>query len=251
MLSAVRLYFLLSALAGSSYAIACYWCWTFNDQEHLCRENSIECPAGYFCSATIFEKYEDISKARTYIYIYSGCVPPDQCGIMGSYSSGVETTWIATACCETNNCVPDVPATIRTSSEPSGVTCPSCASRETFACEPTGVMECRGDETNCALKTTTFQAYYDDTLMELYWYGSGAPEYFNYTGRIPFWNMKISNRGCSTDHFCDFGPQSLGKHTLRETAEYTCTGGTEERSSYPTTLILCCIAQILLYLFML
>ncbi|XP_073457305.1 uncharacterized protein [Aquarana catesbeiana] len=250
MMSAVHLYFLLSVLAEPSYAISCYWCWSSNDVEDLCRENSTACPVDYYCSVIILEYYKDISKDRTYLYIYSGCVQPEQCGLMGSYSSGVETTWIATACCKTDNCIPDVPATIRTSSDPSGVTCPSCASQETFDCEPDGIMACRGDETNCALETTQYQAYYDEAYMEYYWYGSNASEYLNSTGTLPFWLQKLSNRGCATDTVCDLGPEIIKRLSLKEITTYTCKGGTEESSSYPTTLILCCIAHILLYLFM-
>ncbi|XP_040183170.1 uncharacterized protein LOC120916329 [Rana temporaria] len=248
-MSVLQLYVLLSVLAGTTHTKLCYFCWTYAYQANLCRWGQISCGDGLLCSTTIFEYYQDYTKERTYIYVFNDCIPLEQCNLIGSFSSGQESTWLATACCDTDFCTPDVPAIIRTSSEPNGVTCPACASHETLNCEPDGFMACRGDETNCALKTTDFTAYYAEDYMFYYWYGSGAAEYFNYTGRTPFWLQQISYRGCATDSVCEFGTQYLGKYTVQETVHYQCTGGTEESSSYPTALILCCIAHILLYLF--
>ncbi|XP_040183171.1 uncharacterized protein LOC120916330 [Rana temporaria] len=239
MMSVVQLCFLLSALAGFSYSIMCNYCTAYDDIPRNCT-STIDCPANYRCSATVTEHYKDFSKEIMETSVIHRCVPESYCDTFGSYSLQTERKWMGITCCDTDYCFPDQLADIKTNNELTGVTCPVCSSNTSSTCEPEGTMQCRGEEYNCIrIYTVTKYYYYESVFYNGYYYMGGSKTV----------QEESSIRGCATDSFCDFGSEMmLGDHSRMETI-YNCTDGAEERSGFPTTLIFCCIAQILLYLF--
>ncbi|CAH2318180.1 Hypothetical predicted protein [Pelobates cultripes] len=132
---------------GSLYCIECV-----NTTGSTCTGSNVACPTGSICGSqytvtrldrAVFEK------------ISRKCLPEKQCSVSGSYSFNREKITTATSCCNSSGCTPTFPTLPAGSSEPNGVTCPTCSIPGSIVCYSGENIQCTGNETMCFLRGST------------------------------------------------------------------------------------------------
>ncbi|XP_072282871.1 uncharacterized protein [Pyxicephalus adspersus] len=128
--------------------LTCIQCLSTNSTS--CTGNAVTCPNGYFCGTS----YTESTVAGVTRYIRS-CTPQTQCDKIISVTTLYGTTKMSTSCCTSDNCTAPILAVQPPSSELNGVTCPSCQSSQSTWCHDAQTVQCKGEETVCALHSTT------------------------------------------------------------------------------------------------
>uniref|UniRef100_A0A8C5WJB0 UPAR/Ly6 domain-containing protein n=1 Tax=Leptobrachium leishanense TaxID=445787 RepID=A0A8C5WJB0_9ANUR len=131
-------------------SLSCIEC--VNATGSSCPGSSVICPEGNVCGShyTVTETGGSVS-----VTVSRKCLPENQCRSSGSYSFVNVKIKTATSCCNTNNCNPSLPQWSSRSSEPNGVTCPSCSSPGSVVCYSGETMQCTGNENICFMRSST------------------------------------------------------------------------------------------------
>ncbi|XP_056399867.1 phospholipase A2 inhibitor and Ly6/PLAUR domain-containing protein-like [Hyla sarda] len=203
MISLTGILSLLSALAATSYALSCTQC---ASQSKTCSDGIIvTCQSGYKCGSIYSETTAGLSGVN-FAYLLRSCLPSSECNFKGSITNLQQKTRMVTSCCETDNCIPTIPALPTQSSDPNGVVCRSCFSGDSTWCYTSDTIKCTGDENMCLLQSTQT------------------------TG------LTTAIRGCATKSYCELGVQSRSSTG----AKVTCTsGGISVRTVVLTPAIAC------------
>ncbi|XP_068099190.1 phospholipase A2 inhibitor and Ly6/PLAUR domain-containing protein-like [Hyperolius riggenbachi] len=162
----------LLALVLPGHALVCKKCASVRSTS--CTGRTTPCPYGSAC--TVSYALIDGGDGPWPLYALS-CGPKNKCGTKGSASMpGGGTVLMATSCCTTDNCIPDLPSLPVVSPAPNGLMCPSCVVSDADWCKPTKLMHCKGNENMCILEATRV------------------------TGAI---SMSSAVRGCATPNICE------------------------------------------------
>ncbi|CAI9604490.1 unnamed protein product, partial [Staurois parvus] len=158
-----------------------------------CTSPSFACLPGSACLVT-YTSFE-VGGYPWALYTLT-CGLQKMCGITGTGSLPDNgRVRMATSCCTTDNCVPDLPTLPEVSSVWNGLLCPSCVDDKSTSCTASKTMQCKGNETMCATQTMKVSAL----------------------------SVSTSCRGCATKSICDvFGGSSDG---VSDGFSYTCTSG--------------------------
>ncbi|XP_077312638.1 phospholipase A2 inhibitor and Ly6/PLAUR domain-containing protein-like isoform X1 [Lithobates pipiens] len=179
------------ALVPSGSSLSCGLCGTTRDTS--CTGPSKTCLPGSACLVT----YTSFEAGGYPWALYSlSCGAQRVCGITGTASLPEDgRVRMATSCCTTDNCVPELPTLPEVSSVWNGLVCPSCVNAESTFCSASMTMQCKGNETMCVTQTIKVSAI----------------------------SVSTAFRGCASQSLCDvFGRTNDGES---EGITYTCTSG--------------------------
>uniref|UniRef100_A0A8C5QV79 UPAR/Ly6 domain-containing protein n=1 Tax=Leptobrachium leishanense TaxID=445787 RepID=A0A8C5QV79_9ANUR len=139
-----------STTSTTSDSLSCIEC--VNATGLSCTGSGVICPEGSVCGShyTVTESGGSVS-----VTVSRKCLHENQCRSSGSYSFVNVKVKTATSCCNTNNCNPSLPQWSSRSSEPNGVTCPSCSSPGSVVCYSGETMQCTGNENICFMRSST------------------------------------------------------------------------------------------------
>ncbi|XP_068099207.1 phospholipase A2 inhibitor gamma subunit B-like [Hyperolius riggenbachi] len=186
------------SLAGSGHSLSCLTCRpnAMDQAQTSCAGTSEVCPSGNVCGAT----YTQISAGGEVSTSYEiKCMSQPECFLNGSITSlAGSKTKLASACCNTDNCIPTLPPISTDSSKPNGVVCRACVSASSTWCYTSDTVQCTGEEKMCLLQSTTI------------------------TGAM---KLSVALRGCSTKSLCDIGTQSTDVGEISTKVSFTCTSG--------------------------
>ncbi|XP_069803972.1 phospholipase A2 inhibitor and Ly6/PLAUR domain-containing protein-like [Dendropsophus ebraccatus] len=141
------------------------------------------------------------SVGKTYINFFRKCVSKDECDFKGNIGLDQMRMWSVTTCCETDSCTPPDPLIFPVISlQPNGLVCPSCKAEGSAWCDPSGTIECTGDEDRCLLMTTQVT-------------GNSRLE------------AVTAYRGCATQSVCRLGVQSYSAGGISMKIQYACSSG--------------------------
>lgn len=142
--------FALSLLAAPSHSLTCIECMSTNSTS--CTGDAVTCPEGYFCATSYTESTVGGQNSTRYV---RSCAPQNRCNKTGRISTLDGTMKWSTSCCSLDNCTEPILPVPPVSLQPNGVTCPTCQSSSSSWCYNTQTVDCSGDETVCALYSTT------------------------------------------------------------------------------------------------
>ncbi|XP_069802882.1 phospholipase A2 inhibitor 25 kDa subunit-like [Dendropsophus ebraccatus] len=185
---------LLSALIATSFALSCTQC--MSTISPLCSGPSKTCSSGYQCGSTYTESTTAVG--GNIVGIVRTCLPSFHCNINGSTTLKQEQVRIATSCCSTDNCTPNIPAFPTIGTKSNGVVCRSCVSTHSTWCYTKETIHCTGDETMCLLQTTKIK------------------------GSV---KLSAAVRGCATPSICNLGEKSLTVAGTTTEVKMKCTSG--------------------------
>ncbi|XP_069803685.1 phospholipase A2 inhibitor and Ly6/PLAUR domain-containing protein-like [Dendropsophus ebraccatus] len=186
------LLFFLSALAASGYSGSSSDC----ASSQTCSGPSVTCPSGFLCgSLYLKENKGEFSKD-----IVLESKSTKKCHFKGNINLNGTKFRMAATCCDTEDCTPPDPGFLPISFEPNGLVCPSCTRKRSSWCEPSGIVQCTGDETRCVLMVEDG----NDDYREI--------------------DHLISYRGCATKGVCNLGGLS-NTGEMKYTLKFQCSGG--------------------------
>ncbi|XP_040183160.1 G surface protein, allelic form 168-like [Rana temporaria] len=134
--------------SSRGYALSCAECMDTTN----CSGNNVTCPSGYVCATSYTESTMGDSKSTRYI---RSCLPSSQCDRTGSISILDGNTKMSSSCCAFDSCSPSILPVPPVSPQPNGVTCPTCQLSTSAWCYNMQTVNCSGEETVCALYSTT------------------------------------------------------------------------------------------------
>uniref|UniRef100_A0A8C5WEH6 NIDO domain-containing protein n=1 Tax=Leptobrachium leishanense TaxID=445787 RepID=A0A8C5WEH6_9ANUR len=160
-------------------SLSCTQC--VNTMGSSCTGSAVTCPSGSLCGSQ-YAEYTD--NGVLYPMISRSCIEESRCNTSTSFSFAESKVEIASSCCDTDLCTPEIPELPSESSAPNGVTCPTCRSPGSVVCYSGDTIQCTGKETTCFLMN------------------SQAPDTHQY----------LAIRGCAIPNVCDTDYQSLASH---------------------------------------
>lgn len=135
---------------NGGYTLSCSECTDLTN----CSGPNVTCTSGSVCVTSYTESTVGGSKSTRYI---RSCTPPSQCDQTGSISTLYGNTKMSTSCCAFDNCSSSILPVPSVSSQPNGVTCPTCQSSSSVWCYKEQTVQCTGNETVCVLYSTNIK----------------------------------------------------------------------------------------------
>ncbi|XP_075183856.1 phospholipase A2 inhibitor 25 kDa subunit-like isoform X1 [Anomaloglossus baeobatrachus] len=192
MTSLIGILSLLSTFAATSYALTCSECVSTSSS---CSGRIVVCPSGLVCGSAYSRT---LAGGRTIESFVRSCTPTSKCHQKGSISTEHGIIKMVTACCDTDNCTPQMPPFPVQSYDHNGLVCRTCLSADSTWCYTQDTMQCTGEENMCLLQTTKLR------------------------GKV---SSSVAIRGCATKSICDLESQSQSLGDISMEVKFSCTSG--------------------------